>query len=102
MSILFYDYGASSLDELAAKRAPLRPSHLAHVQAALERGALGLGGAFSDTAGPMGAAIVFRPSASRQDVEAFARADPYVTGGLVSAWRVREWTVVADGLTTCA
>jgi hypothetical protein len=26
--------------------------------------------------------------------EAFAAADPYVTNGLVSSWRVREWTTV--------
>ena len=30
--------------------------------------------------------------------EAFARADPYVANGLVTAWRVREWaTVVGEG-----
>jgi uncharacterized protein YciI len=26
--------------------------------------------------------------------EAFARNDPYVQNGLVTAWRVREWTTV--------
>ena len=26
--------------------------------------------------------------------ERFAAADPYVRGGLVKAWRVREWTTV--------
>jgi hypothetical protein len=26
--------------------------------------------------------------------EDFARADPYVTGGLVARWHVREWTTV--------
>jgi uncharacterized protein YciI len=29
--------------------------------------------------------------------ENFARADPYVTRGLVKSWRVREWTVVIGG-----
>jgi uncharacterized protein YciI len=27
--------------------------------------------------------------------ENFAKADPYVTQGLVRTWRVREWTTVA-------
>jgi uncharacterized protein YciI len=37
-------------------------------------------------------------------VEAFALADPYVTEGLVTAWRVRSWNVVigADHLSSKA
>ncbi len=32
--------------------------------------------------------------------ENFAKADPYVTNGLVTSWRVRKWaTVLGDGLT---
>ena len=30
--------------------------------------------------------------------EDFARADPYVTGGLVERWHVREWTTVVGNL----
>jgi uncharacterized protein YciI len=30
--------------------------------------------------------------------EDFARADPYVREGLVSAWHVREWTTVVGPL----
>jgi hypothetical protein len=30
--------------------------------------------------------------------EDFARADPYVTGGLVERWSVREWTTVVGDL----
>jgi len=33
-----------------------------------------------------------------QVAEDFARADPYVANGTVTAWRVREWiTVVGEG-----
>ena len=39
---------------------------------------------------PNGALIVFRDGA-----EAFAQEDPYVANGLVEAWRVEPWTVVA-------
>jgi hypothetical protein len=28
-------------------------------------------------------------------VESFAQADPYVTSGLVTAWRVEPWNVVS-------
>jgi len=38
-----------------------------------------------------GAALVFRAEGPSV-VEDFARKDPYVTNGLVTNWRVREWT----------
>jgi uncharacterized protein YciI len=96
--LLTYDYAADNLKDLVVKRAPLRAAHFAHAQAAVARGHLELGGAFGDDAGAPGAALVFRgpPALSRADVLAFARADPYVTGGLVSRFTVREWTVVLD------
>lgn len=31
---------------------------------------------------------------SSEVAEAFARVDPYVVNGLVTRWRVREWTTV--------
>jgi uncharacterized protein YciI len=40
---------------------------------------------------PHGAAIVFDDPAT---AEAFAQADPYVTNGLVTSWRVEPWTLV--------
>jgi uncharacterized protein YciI len=30
--------------------------------------------------------------------EEFARIDPYVTSGVVTSWRVREWTTVVGPL----
>jgi len=85
--LLFYDYVPDYLE----RRGALRARHMAHVKPYLDRGELELGGAFADPAD--GAAILFRVEA-RETVEAFARADPYVTEGLVTAWRVREWTTV--------
>jgi hypothetical protein len=32
---------------------------------------------------------------SSQVAESFAKHDPYVLNGLVTHWRVREWTTVA-------
>jgi uncharacterized protein YciI len=42
---------------------------------------------------PSGALLVFRTE-QIADVEQFAQQDPYVVNGLVSSWRVFEWTVV--------
>ena len=46
-----------------------------------------------------GALLVFRGQ-SPEVAEAFAKVDPYVTSGLVTKWRVRQWaTVIGDGAT---
>lgn len=95
---LFYEYAAKDMAELAEKRAPLRPAHLAHAGRAKDEGRLALGGAWGD-AGPMGGLLIFK-GASVSEVEAFAAGDPYVTGGLVKAWGARPWNVVVDGLST--
>lgn len=89
--ILFYDI----VDNFVAKRAPFRAAHLELARHAHKRGELVLAGALADPED--GAVLVFRgPSPGR--AEAFAKADPYVTGGLVTKWRVRKWTtVVGEG-----
>ena len=89
--ILFYDV----VDDYVAKRAPFRAAHLELARRAFDRGELVLAGALADPAD--GAVLVFR-GPSPQAAEAFAKADPYVTRGLVTRWRVRKWvTVVGDG-----
>jgi uncharacterized protein YciI len=85
--LLFYDYVPDYLE----RRGAVRDAHMAHVKPYLDRGELVLGGAFADPAD--GAVILFR-SDRRQTAEQFAEADPYVDAGLVTAWRVREWTTV--------
>jgi uncharacterized protein YciI len=85
--LLLYDV----VPDYAGRRVPLRPAHLAHARAAHARGDLVLGGALADPVD--GAVLLFRgdsPAAAEQ----FAREDPYVLHGLVTAWRVREWTTV--------
>lgn len=85
--LLFYEV----VPDYAARRGPLRAAHLAHAQAAVERGELLLGGALADPID--GAVLLFR--GDRPAVaERFAAADPYVRQGLVTRWRVREWTTV--------
>ncbi len=49
-----------------------------------------LGGALNP---PDGVMLLFRGD-SPAAAEAFAKADPYVLNGIVTGWRVREWTTV--------
>ena len=81
--------------DYAERRAPFRPAHLAHARAAHARGELLLGGALAD---PVDGAVLLFQGDSPRAAEAFAASDPYVNQGLVTSWRVREWTtVVGDG-----
>jgi uncharacterized protein YciI len=79
------------VDGYAERRVPFRAAHLAHARAALERGELVLGGALANPVD--GAVLLFRGD-SPAAVERFAATDPYVRNGLVTRWRVREWTTV--------
>ena len=85
--LLFYDY----VPDVLEKRPQFRGAHLAHARAAVARGELKLAGAFAD---PVDRAALFFSAPSKDVVENFAKSDPYVTGGLVTRWRGREWTTV--------
>jgi uncharacterized protein YciI len=75
----------------AEKRMVVREAHLKRIRDAHDRGELMMAGAVGDP--PDGALLVFRAE-SAAGAEEFARTDPYVTEGLVTAWRVRPWNVV--------
>jgi len=85
--LLLYDY----VDNVVERRAPYRDAHLKLAREAVERGEILMGGAFADPVD--GAALLFE-AADRSVVEAFVKQDPYVSGGIVTAWRIRPWTVV--------
>jgi hypothetical protein len=87
--LLLYDY----VEDVVEKRAPFREEHLKLARAAHERGEIVMAGALADPVD--GAVFVFKGEAAA--VEAFARNDPYVKGGIVTRWRVRPWTVVIGG-----
>lgn len=93
--LLRYTLASDYLD----RRPQFRAEHLALAQAAAARGELVLGGAVAglEGEGPEEALLLFAgPSA--EGAAAFARADPYVANGLVTAWHVLEWvTVVGEG-----
>jgi uncharacterized protein YciI len=90
--LLSYEKGAG----WAERQAPLAAGHLAHLKAAVERGELLVGGNLLDPSDG-GALLLFRAD-SEAPVEAFAAADPYVTGGVVSRWTVRGWDTVIGPL----
>ena len=89
--LLFYDVEA----DYVTRRVPLRSAHLDYARRYVERGELILGGALAQ---PADAAILLFQATSPSLVEAFAQDDPYVTGGLVKRWWVREWTTVVGPL----
>jgi uncharacterized protein len=83
--VLFYEY----VDDILERREPFRADHLAAIRAAQDDGRILLAGPLGDP--PHGGLLVF---AERSAAEAFAQADPYVTNGLVTGWRVEPWTLV--------
>jgi len=85
--LLFYDYVADVLE----RRPQFRGAHLKHAWAAVERGEILVAGALAD---PVDGAVLMFAGDSSKVAEDFARADPYVVGGLVTRWHVREWTTV--------
>jgi uncharacterized protein len=84
---LFYDV----VDDFIPRRGAYRDEHLRLAREARARGELVLAGALADPAD--GALIIFQGE-SPAVAEVFARRDPYVKNGLVSKWKVRNWTVV--------
>jgi uncharacterized protein YciI len=85
--LLFYDV----VENYAERRIPFRKDHLAHARAAAGRGELVLAGALAN---PVNGTVLLFKGDSPAAAEAFAEEDPYVTNGLVTKWRVREWTTV--------
>jgi uncharacterized protein YciI len=85
--VLIYDV----VEDYVERRTPFRAEHLALARAAKESGELFLAGAL---AAPVDGAMLIFKGESSAAAEAFAQADPYVKHGLVTKWRVREWTTV--------
>lgn len=86
--LLFYDVA----NDYLARRGEFRAAHLERAWAAEANGHLILAGALAD---PVDGAVLLFKADGKDVVEAFARVDPYVVNGLVTRWRVREWTTVA-------
>ena len=89
--LLFYEAGPGYLE----RRPEFRATHLKRAWAAAARGELVVAGALAD---PVDGAVLMFAGEDASVAEEFARADPYVTNGLVAAWHVREWTTVVGEL----
>lgn len=91
--LLIYDFAA----DFVSRRGPFRAEHLELARASAERGELQLAGALADE--PLG--LLLFKAASAEPAERFAQSDPYVMNGVVTSYRVREWTTVVgrDALT---
>lgn len=86
--LLLYDV----VPDYAGRRLPFRKAHLDYAAPYVTRGELLLGGALAD---PVDGAVLLFQAPSAAVAEQFAKTDPYVLNGLVTHWRVREWTTVA-------
>jgi hypothetical protein len=84
---LFYE----AVNDFIVRRGAYRDEHLRLARDAHARGELVLAGALADPAD--GALLIFHGE-SPAVAEAFAQQDPYVKKGLITSWRVRNWTVV--------
>jgi uncharacterized protein YciI len=85
--LLFYTY----VPDILERRPQFRGAHVKHARESVARGELVLGGAFAD---PVDVGVLMFTAPAKAVVEKFATDDPYVTGGLVTKWVVREWTTV--------
>jgi uncharacterized protein len=89
--LLLYDCAPDYL----ARRDEYRGAHLRLAWQAHGRGDLLLGGALAD---PVDGAMLLFQGDSAKVAQDFAKADPYVLNGLITRWRVREWTTVVGSL----
>lgn len=87
--VLFYDY----VPDMLERRVPHREAHLALVRRLHAEGRIALAGAFT----PLDSSLLVFRADGPAEVEAFVKADPYVQHGLVTSWRIREWSLVVGG-----
>lgn len=90
---MYYALIYETVPDHATRRAPYRADHLALVKAFHAEGKLLMAGAFN----PVEGSLLVSKGDSPAVAEDFVKLDPYVTAGLVTAWRCREWTVVVGG-----
>ncbi len=88
--LLFYDY----VEDIAERRGPLREAHLGLARDAHGAGTLLAAGALVD---PLDGAVFLFRTDDLSVIDEFVEKDPYVKEGLVTGWRVRQWTVVVGG-----
>lgn len=86
--VLTYKY----VPDILEKRDPYRAAHLDGARAKATEGKIVLAGALQE---PVDGAIFIWKDASKEEIEAFVKADPYVLNDLVPEWSIRPYMVVA-------
>lgn len=84
-------------DDYLERRGQYRDEHLKLGWQAAERGELVLGGAVGD---PIDRAHLVFDVDTPAEVEAFAKADPYVKNGLIKRYHIMPWHTVIGDLAT--
>ena len=77
----------ASADDVAAKAPDQFPAHKARLDEFHARGELLMVGTFGDPQA-QGSMAIF---ATRQGAEDFVAGDPFVLGGVVRSWEIRQW-----------
>jgi len=88
--VLLYEF--VEIDDIVERRAPYREAHIGQIREWLADGRVLMAGALGDP--PHGGLLIFDVE-DPDEVERFAREDPYVINGLVASWRVEPWSVVS-------
>ena len=89
--LLLYDV----VPDYVQRRTEYRAEHLALAHQACAKGDLLLAGALAD---PVDGAVFLFQGDSPRAAERFASADPFVKNGLVTRWRIRQWSTVVGEL----
>ena len=90
MEYLVLEYAYS--DDYMERRGLYRDRHLELIGEAVARGEVAMAGPLTD---PYDRALIVWAGGTRDAIEEFVKADPYVSGGIVTSWRIRPWNVVA-------
>ena len=88
--VVFYESAPDVLERVP----DLYPAHRGRLDEFHTRGDLILVGPFADPVAE-GSMAIFR---TRESAEEFATGDPFVTGGAIARWYVREWNEGFSGL----
>lgn len=82
------------VENMAEKRLPVRPAHLEFTKPFIANKTLIAGGAYVPEL--EAGLLLFR--GQKEDVEEFAKKDPYVVEGLVAKYQIREWNIAVGSI----
>ncbi len=75
------------------KIAEVRPAHRQYLASLKEKGQLAISGPFTDDYG----ALIVYEAATKEEAEAFLKADPFNAAGIFISYVIRPWnTVIAN------